>query len=142
MLFLTCTRILLACFAVHCWLLVSLVYTRKGPKVLLSKAGFQPLSPQCAWVPGLFLHRGRTLHVSELQDILGCPLHLFRSLWTALHPYGVSTTPPSFVSSACFLRVNSDPSSRSSMKRLNSIVPISMAVVLHYCLASSWTSGH
>lgn len=36
----------------------------------------------------------------------------------------------------------SDPSSRSSVKRLNYIALISMVVVFHYWLASNWTSGH
>lgn len=36
------------------WLLVSLVSTRKDPKVLLSKAAFPPLGPQGVWMPGLF----------------------------------------------------------------------------------------
>jgi len=42
-----------------------------------------------------------------------------RSRWMAAQPAGVSTTPPSFVSPANLLRVHSNSSSRSLMKKLN-----------------------
>ena len=41
----------------------------------------------------------------------------------AAQPAGVSTTPPSFVSSANVLRVHSNSSSRSLMKKLNKTGP-------------------
>lgn len=112
-----------ACFAVHCWFLFSLVYTRKGPRVLLSEAGFQPLSPQCAWMPGLFLHRGRTVHVSSWNFITFLAAHFTCSDPSELHPYGVSATPPTFVSSASFLRMSSDLSSRSSSEKVKQCFP-------------------
>ena len=40
----------------------------------------------------------------------------------AAQPSGVSTSPPGFVSSANLLRVHSNSSSRSSMKKLNKTV--------------------
>ena len=75
---------------------------------------------------GLFLPRCRTLHwplwnfirflCSQLSSLSG-------SHWMAAQPSSVSTTPPSFVSSANLLRVHSNSSSRSLIKNLNKIGP-------------------
>ena len=54
------------------------------------------------------------------QPLLSAQLSsLSRSRWMAAQPAGVSTTPPSLVSSANLLRVHSNSSSRSLMKKLN-----------------------
>ena len=48
---------------------------------------------------------------------------LYRSYWIAAQPAGMSATPPSIVSWANFLRVDSIPSSRSLTRMLNMIGP-------------------
>jgi len=74
----------------------------------------------------LFLPRGRTLPLPLLNLIRFLSAQfssLSRSRWMAAQPAGVSTTPPSLVSSANWLRVHSNSSSRSLMKKLNKTGP-------------------
>ena len=73
-------------------------------------------APSLYWCMGLFLPRCRTLPLPWLNLIrfLSAQLSsLSRSVWMAAQPAGVSTTPPSFVSSANLLRVHSNSSSKS-----------------------------
>jgi len=92
----------------------------------LRTAALQQLSPSLSWCLGLFLPRGRTLPLPlvNLIRFLSAQLSsLSRSRWMAAQPAGVSTTPPSLVSSANWLRVTSNSSSRSLMKKLNQTGP-------------------
>jgi len=78
------------------------------------------------WSMGLFLPRGRTLHLPlwNFTGFLCAQLSsLSRSRWMAAQLSGVSATPPSFVSSANSLRVHSVPSSRSLMSQWNKAAP-------------------
>ena len=75
---------------------------------------------------GLFLPMCRTLHLPLLNLIrfLSAQLSsLSRSRWMAAQPSGVSTTPPSLVSSANLLMVHFNSSSRSLLKKLNKTGP-------------------
>ena len=83
-------------------------------------------TPSLYWCMGLFLPRCRTLYLPLLNFIrfLCAQLSsLSRSRWMAAQPSGVSTTPPSFVSSANLLRVHSNSASKSLMKKLNKTGP-------------------
>ena len=104
------------------------VWVWKGPLwvIPLRRAARQQVSPSLYWCMGLFLPRCRTLHLPLLIFIRFLPTQLSslsRSCWMAAQPSGVSTTPPSFVSSANLLRVCSVPSSRTSMNKRNKTGP-------------------
>ena len=63
------------------------------------------------WCVGLFLLRGRTLHLPLLSFMSFLSAHffsLFRFLSMVAQPSGVSATPSSFVSSADLVRMRSD----------------------------------
>ena len=110
----------------HCWLMVNLSSTRT-PRSLSAELLSSRSTPSLYWCMGLFLPRCRTVHLPLLNLIrfLSAQLSsLSRSRWLAAQPASVSTTPPSFVSSANLLRVHSNSSSRSLMKKLNKTGPI------------------
>ena len=105
----------------HCWLMVNLSSTRT-PRSHSTELLSRRSTPSLYWCMGLFLPSCRTLHLPLLNLIrfLSAQLSsLSRSRWMAAQPAGVSTTPPSFVSSTNLLRVHSNSSSRSLMKKLN-----------------------
>ena len=80
-------------------------------QVPLRRAALQQGRPSLYWCLGLFLPRGRTLHLPLLNLIRFLSAHLSslsRSRWMAAQPASVSTTPPSLVSSANWLRVHSN----------------------------------
>ena len=109
----------------HCWLMVNLSST-SSPRSLCTELLSSRSAPSLYWCMGLFFPRCRTLHLPLLNLIrfLSAQLSsLSSSHWMAAQPSGVSTTPPSLVSSANLLRVHSNPSSRSLMKKLNKIGP-------------------
>ncbi|KAK4830007.1 hypothetical protein QYF61_008177 [Mycteria americana] len=112
-------RIPLAFFAVkaYCWLMFNLMST-KTPRSFSAKL----LS---SWVA--LAHTGACgcsssgagLFAFLLNFMRFTPAHfssLSRTLWVASHPSGISTTRPSFVSSASLLRVHVVPSSKLLMK--------------------------
>lgn len=110
---LNAARVLLAFFTLraYCSPVVSLLC--QNPNILLSKAAFRLLSCQNVLVPELFLPRSNTVQLSILNLMKFAYFSsLFRSIWRALHPHGLSVTPPSFVSSSNFLRVYFDPVSQ------------------------------
>jgi len=74
---------------------------------------------------GVFFYICRILHF-PLLNMRFQSAHVYslsRCLWMAAQPSGISATPPCCVSSANFLWIHSDPSSRSLMKTLNRIGP-------------------
>ena len=109
----------------HCWLMVNLSSTRT-PRSLSAEMLSSRSTPSLYWCMGLFLPTCRTLHLPLLNLIRFQSAELSslsRSRWTTAQPSGVSTTPPSLVSSANLLRVHSSSSSRSLMKKLNKTGP-------------------
>ena len=85
----------------HCWLMVNLSST-STPRSLSTELLSSRSTPSLYWCMGLFLPRCRTLHLPLLNFIrfLSAQLSsLSRSHWMAAQAAGVSTTPPSFVSS-------------------------------------------
>jgi len=109
----------------HCWLMVNLSSTRT-PRSLSAELLSSRSAPSLSWCMGLFLPRCRTLHLPLLSFIrfLCAQLSsLSRFRWMAAQPSGVSTTPPSFVSSANLLRVHFVLLSRSLMNELNKTGP-------------------
>ena len=72
------------------------------------------------WCLQLFLLRCRTLHL-PLLNAVSTHLSFSGSYWMAAQPSGVSSIPPSFISSANLLRVHSVFSSRSLMKMSHKI---------------------
>ena len=109
----------------HCWLMVNLLSTRT-PRSLSTELLSSRSTPSLYWCMGLFLPRCRTLNFPLLNLIrfLSAQLSsLSRSRSKAAQPSGVSTTPLSLVSSANLLRVHSNASSRSLMKKLNKTGP-------------------
>ena len=140
-------RIPLAFFAAraHCWHLSS----TSTPRSLSTELLFSRSAPRLYWFMGLFLPRCRNLHLPLLNFIrfLSAQLSsLSRSCWMAAQPSGVSSTLPSLVSSANLLRVHSNSSARSLMKKLNktgpSIDPWGTPLVtgLHYIM-EMWHTG-
>jgi len=120
-------RIPLAALAAraHCWLMVKLLSTRT-PTSLSAELSSIRYARSLYWCIGLFLMRCRTLHLPLLSLIRFLSAQhpsLSRSRWIAAQPSHVSTTPPSSVSSANLLRVHSNSSSRSLMKKLNKTGP-------------------
>ena len=109
----------------HCWLMVNLSSTRTSRSLsaeLLSSRS----TPSLYRCMGLFLPRCRNLHLPVLNLIrfLSDKLSILsRSRWMVAQPFGVSTTPLSLVSSANLLRLHSNSSSRSLMKKLNKTGP-------------------
>ena len=96
----------------HCWLMVNLSSTRT-PRSLSAELLSSRSTPSLYWCMALFLPRCRTLHLPLLNLIrfLFAQLSsLSRSHWTAAQPSGISTTSPSFQSSANLLRVHSNSS--------------------------------
>jgi len=104
----------------HCWLMVNLSSTRT-PRSLSSELLSSRSTPSLYWCIGLFLPRCRTLHLPLLNLIRFLSAQtssLSRSRCMAAQPSGASTTPPSLESLANLLRVHSNSSSRSLMKKL------------------------
>jgi len=105
--------------------MASLSSTRT-PRSLSAELLSSRSTPSLYWCMGLFLPSCRTLHLPFLNLIrfLSAQLsNLFRSHWMAAQSAGVCTTPPSFASSANLLRVRSNSSFRSLMKKLNKTGP-------------------
>lgn len=64
------------------------IFPPKGPQVLLCKAAFQLLSPQCALVQGLFLPRCKTLLSFTRMNTLAAievPLNSSKTIWCINH---------------------------------------------------------
>lgn len=109
-----------------CWLMfnfVSMRISRSFSAKLLSNCG---MAPSMDWYLGLFLPSYRIWHFSFLNFRRFLSAHfssLLRSSSMAAQLSNISTTSPSFMSSANLLRLRSAPLSRPLMKILNKTGP-------------------
>jgi len=109
----------------HYWLMVNLSFTRT-PRSLSTELLSSRSAPKPVLVPGVVLPQVQdpALALVELHQVPLCPtLQPVQVSLMAAQPSGVSTTPPSLVSPADLLRVHSNSSSRSLMKKLNKTGP-------------------
>lgn len=124
---------------IFCWNITVQLVVGRTPALFLPS--WFP-APRAHWCTGLFLPRSRTLlSVLNLVRSLSALFSrgIQRSLWMPVQPSGLSATPPSFVVSANLLRMCVALSSRSFLKLLNSLAPVSNLEAHHWWLASSWT---
>lgn len=81
-------------------------------KILLWRAAFKSISPQCLVVHRVIhpqLPRTSCCRTPWGSHLPSSPVSLLRSLWTAERPPDLAANPPSFASSEHLLRVNSAP---------------------------------
>lgn len=113
----------------HCWLIFNMLSTRTSVPLLQSCCIAVCWLPTCTG-PVSFPGAGLGIYfplLNFMRLLLVCFSSVSGSLWS-----GVSTTPPSFVSPANMLRVQSDPSPRSLtevLKRLDEYQPWSTVPV-------------
>jgi len=94
---------------VHCWLMANLLSTR-SPRPFSTEVLSSRSSPNLYWFLWLLLPRCKTLRLLLLNFIRFLSTRISSvssSHWMVAQPFGMSANPPSFVSSANLLKVDS-----------------------------------